>query len=358
LFQRINNHLSFEQKDVFLQNFYSYIHYDNTCDFVVDVDVVWDWLGYTSKGNAKRLLKSKFTQDIDYKVIYITDKTFVGGHNKETILMNVNTFKKFCLKSETKKADEIHDYFIKMEEIMFEHTKEQLKTLVTEKDKEILALKQSATYQLPFEPTPYQELAKDQTLYVLQQIGDKNPNLFKIGETTDLKKRTQQYKTGSSQGFNIVFEYKTHNSKLLEHLVKQLLFRYKYGNQKITKNGTEWYECRLQHIINIISAAGACIDTLMCTRSSIEKTDMAKYLFKTILTNLFNDKNELSSIVPELKDPLQDAYNNVTRNIKKKLKKALSKSIYKEVSKTVVDDIHTKVNTVVDDMLNELNLDE
>ena len=35
-----------------------------------------------------------------------------GGHNKETIMLNIETFKKFCLKAGTKKADEIHEYYI------------------------------------------------------------------------------------------------------------------------------------------------------------------------------------------------------------------------------------------------------
>jgi len=36
-----------------------------------------------------------------------------GGHNKETFMLNIDTFKKFCLKAGTKKADEIHEYYIK-----------------------------------------------------------------------------------------------------------------------------------------------------------------------------------------------------------------------------------------------------
>jgi len=31
-------------------------------------------------------------------------------------MLTVSTFKKFCLKAGTKKADEIHDYYIKLEE--------------------------------------------------------------------------------------------------------------------------------------------------------------------------------------------------------------------------------------------------
>ena len=41
-----------------------------------------------------------------------------GGHNKEIIMLNIKTFKLFCIKAETKKADEIHEYFMKLEEIL------------------------------------------------------------------------------------------------------------------------------------------------------------------------------------------------------------------------------------------------
>ena len=46
-------------------------------------------------------------------------------YNKEIIMLNIDTFKKFCLKACTKKADENHNYFIKLESIMFEITKEE-----------------------------------------------------------------------------------------------------------------------------------------------------------------------------------------------------------------------------------------
>jgi phage anti-repressor protein len=116
---------------------------------------VWKWLGFSRKEECKRVLTKHFTQNIHYKILTkdFTEENFapqvggaktifqqpmenkingenkapqVGGAskvrgcaglNKEKILMTVNTFKKLCLKSNTKKADEIHDYFIKLEEI-------------------------------------------------------------------------------------------------------------------------------------------------------------------------------------------------------------------------------------------------
>ena len=43
-----------------------------------------------------------------------------GGFNAETIMLTINTFKKFCLKAGTSKADEVHDYYIKLEELLNE----------------------------------------------------------------------------------------------------------------------------------------------------------------------------------------------------------------------------------------------
>ena len=39
--------------------------------------------------------------------------------------MTIKTFKKLCLKSNTKKADEIHDYYIKLEECLQETINEE-----------------------------------------------------------------------------------------------------------------------------------------------------------------------------------------------------------------------------------------
>lgn len=142
-----NNFTSYEQQ-LFLSSFYCYLKYNNKTDFVIDLDNIWKWLGFSQKVNAKRVLEKNFTIDNDYKFLLCQpakqDDKIHGGHNKEMIMLNVDTFKKFCLKAETKKADEIHDYFIKLETIMFEIMNEecheltqQLKQLETTKNKEM-----------------------------------------------------------------------------------------------------------------------------------------------------------------------------------------------------------------------------
>ena len=119
------------------------------------VDDVWKWLGFSQKVRAKELLEKFFTINKDYKVLLSLEgkqkntifameasgekKDVRGGHNKETFMLNVDTFKKFCLKADTKKADEIHDYFIKLETIMFEIMNEECQELTQQLKKHSLS---------------------------------------------------------------------------------------------------------------------------------------------------------------------------------------------------------------------------
>ena len=48
-----------------------------------------------------------------------------GGQNKQTYLLNIDTFKLFCIKAGTKKADEIHKYYVKLENLLHETIQEE-----------------------------------------------------------------------------------------------------------------------------------------------------------------------------------------------------------------------------------------
>ena len=109
------------QQQLFISSFYCYLNYNQTTDFVINLDNVWEWLGFSQKVNAKKVLEKHFLLDIDYKILLckLQDQVSHGGHNKETIMLNIKTFKLFCIKASTKKANEIHEYFIKLEELLY-----------------------------------------------------------------------------------------------------------------------------------------------------------------------------------------------------------------------------------------------
>lgn len=133
LVEKVKNTFTNYEQQMFLSSFYCYLKYDSKNDFVIDIDNVWKWIDFSSKHKAKELLNKYFTLNKDYKFLLTQageqKKDARGGHNKEIIMLNVETFKKFCLKAGTKKADEIHDYFIKLENIMFEIAKEECEEL-------------------------------------------------------------------------------------------------------------------------------------------------------------------------------------------------------------------------------------
>jgi hypothetical protein len=124
------NFSDFEQQ-LFLTSFYCYLNYHPTNDFVIDLDDVWKWVGFSVKIKAKTLLEKYFKEEIDYKkslcdsaqqtnINKDDQKKTRGGQNIQKIFLNIKTFKLFCIKAETKKADEIHKYFMKIEEIIQE----------------------------------------------------------------------------------------------------------------------------------------------------------------------------------------------------------------------------------------------
>ena len=133
LVEKVKNNFTNYEQQLFLSSFYCYLKYDTKNDFVIDLDNIWKWLGFGQKVNAKRVLEKNFLINKDYKLLLCQlakqPNQINGGHNKEIFMLNVDTFKKFCLKSETKKADEVHDYFIKLENIMFEIAKEECEEL-------------------------------------------------------------------------------------------------------------------------------------------------------------------------------------------------------------------------------------
>jgi phage anti-repressor protein len=128
--EKIKKDFSNYEQQLFVASFYCYLKYDKN-DFVVDLDNIWNWLGFTQKVTSTNLLKKHFEIDKDYKLLTCVEKpqNTRGGHNKETYLLTIKTFKLFCIKAGTKKASELHEYFIKLEEILHETLQEETNEL-------------------------------------------------------------------------------------------------------------------------------------------------------------------------------------------------------------------------------------
>jgi hypothetical protein len=83
------------QQQLFVSSFYCYLNYHQTNDFVIDLDNIWIWLGFSTKQKAKILLENSFVINKDYTLLNQPAKQTNdtrGGHNKHTFLLNIRTF--------------------------------------------------------------------------------------------------------------------------------------------------------------------------------------------------------------------------------------------------------------------------
>ena len=140
LLNKLKESFSTEEQQLFISSFYCYLNFKSD-DFVIDFDDIWNWLGFTRKDNAKRCLEKFFKPDEHYKIIsLISEENTKTGRPSEKIMLNIKTFKKMCLKANTSKANEIHEYYIKLEETLHELIDEEsneLRMQIQMKEEEI-----------------------------------------------------------------------------------------------------------------------------------------------------------------------------------------------------------------------------
>jgi hypothetical protein len=195
LVEKVKNNFTNYEQQLFLSSFYCYLKHDPKNDFVIDLDNVWKWIGFGQKVKAKVLLENNFEINKDYKKLLShmgkQDDKIHGGHNKEIFMLNIYTFKKFCLKAGTKKADEVHDYFIKLENIMFEITKEETEQL----KKQLLQLENK---NKEMEEKIIKEKELDNEKFLLKEYATSGPLIYVIKVKT-FENGTYVVKIGESR---------------------------------------------------------------------------------------------------------------------------------------------------------------
>ena len=245
LLKKIQTKFTDQDQQMFVASFYCYLNYNQKNDFVVDLDNVWKWMGFQYKLNAKRLLEKQFIVDQDYKISLIRlDEQSAhtkGGHNRETIMLNIRTFKLFCLKAGTKKAEQIHDYYINLEETLQEIIQEesnelkiQLEKQIITSDEEKLKIRERTLLE-HFPPNT-------QCFYYgfIDNLSDKNERLIKFGNSNFLKNRVYAHKK-TYLNFSLVNVFKVDNKIQIENAVKEHPL-FKKGQRNLNLNSKKYIE--------------------------------------------------------------------------------------------------------------------
>lgn len=189
LINKIKSNFPSNAQRLFVANFYAYLNH-NKNEFVINLDDIWKWLGFARKDAAKRILEKSAMLNVEYKIVsHRKVGNSKGGRPAEIITMTINTFKKFCLKAGTSKADEIHDYYIRLEELLYETLNEETNEL-----KEQLQLKETEVEQNELK---HKHAMKIQRHNMLLEIL-KTKRCVYVGEI----KENEFVKIGSSKGIN------------------------------------------------------------------------------------------------------------------------------------------------------------
>ena len=234
IIQKIKNAFTTDEEQLFIGGFYCYFNYNPTLDFVIFLHLIWRWLGYSRIEECKRCLVKNFKENVDYKIENFApqdggaktnpverEQETRGGHNKESIVLTINCFKKLCLKSKTAKADQIHDYYIKLEDLIME--------LVTEQTTELQLRLQDKDQQLKLkgqdiENTLLLNFGNKQVVYFIfvETIGEEmTSSIIKFGCTKDIIVRMKEHRSTYGQDIKLLMVFETVYNREFETMVKQ-----------------------------------------------------------------------------------------------------------------------------------------
>ena len=337
LLTKIKNNFTDTEQQLFVASFYCFLNYNQRNDFVIDLDNIWKWLGFSSKYNSKRLLEKNFKLDIDYKISLLQnaeqDIYTHGGNNKETILLTIRTFKLFCLKAGTEKAGQIHEYYIKMEETLQEVIQEEsdeLKLQLENKDKELenkdkeLEKKDKEKDKIREKTLIEQFPTNEQCVYygIIDNLSQSGEKLIKFGNSNNLKNRVSRHKDTYSN-FTLVNAFKVENKLQIENAIKENQILNK-RQRELTINNKKYIELLnidglsfteldkiIQEIITSIEYTPENYEKLLNENTELKKKlSEDKELNELILLKIENQKLKIENI------KLIKKYNTLIRKTK------------------------------------------
>jgi phage anti-repressor protein len=254
LVDKLNTNFIDDEQRWYVANLYMFMNYHATNDYPINLEHVFKMIGFANKGNAMKTIKSNFTEGEDYKtLLFRRDEQKKdenrGGHNKEDIMLNVDTFKNLCMLAKTDRGKAIRKYYVKLEnvynEIIIEEM-EQNKRQLQEQQRTIKRLENKPETE-GFVKTPgYIYLASDK-----DKLGH-----YKIGLSNDPNKRIISLNCGSStNSVEIVKTYKSKDTVLSEKVIHSVLNAHRIRKQK------EWFYIQNDELLTFfIKTIQSCID--------------------------------------------------------------------------------------------------
>jgi hypothetical protein len=241
----------------FIDDFYSIYNFNeyNNNDFIINLEIVVKWLD-TKKAKIKETLINTYNKNIDYKISKEKEGK-ISKSNKEIILLTPDCFKRLCLLSKTKKAEEVRTYYIELEKLLnnykdyvIEGLKKTVKIL--ENNQKEIPKTSKGGIQLIFNAkdtarlSSSQALQKSGVIYILKSPKDID-GIYRFGKTENFKNRLTNYNSSNSDKMEIVMIYETKDIEKIEACVITQIKELRYKKRK------DFYQININLLKKIIS---------------------------------------------------------------------------------------------------------
>ncbi len=369
----------FGEKDqqLFAASFYCYLNYDSKKDFVIELDDIWKWVGFARKDPAKRLLEKYFIEGVDYKIFLHQSVEKSKGRPEEQILLTVNTFKKFCLKAGTKRSDEIHDFYIKLEELLHESINEEsadLRNQLLSKESQLKLKEKYHKMDLKKQKhnTLVELLKTKKCVYLGEIVGnekgkneeneenekeeeDKEKKLMKIGSSKQVDGRINQLNHDyenviyleifECENFREVEENILNDKTIIKNLCKRQIKKNGTGSKEVVELSENFTYDQLLAIVKKYVNDGN--NTTLNSTQLLEKQKMdlekQKMEHELLLAILKNDKHS-DVIKPLIEHFFPEMIKNIASSInKEKIREHIEEEIEEQIKEDTKEEIKTQV---------------
>jgi phage anti-repressor protein len=243
LLQYLKDHLTNDQQQLFVENFYL-TFFDKGNGFTVDGDKAMEWIGYKLKHKFVNSLQKYLVQDQDWVFTQVGENSSQAarGRPRTEYKLTVNGFKKLGMKANTERGNAIREYYIEIEKYLMNYAIQQSLKLVAEaetrvqgllEDRDNLMQERSA---LERELTTFRNTQVKPCIYIYD-MDNRVPSevikkSLKIGITENLYNRVKPYRQIAPYGRSVFsIDVDVHNLKTAEHWLHMLLKPYCVGGE-------------------------------------------------------------------------------------------------------------------------------
>jgi hypothetical protein len=359
-----------KEQQLFAASFYCYLNYDSKKDFVINLDDIWKWVGFSRKDHAKRLLEKYFFENIDYKIFSPqSGEKSTKGRPEEQILLTINTFKKFCMKAGTQKSDEIHDCYIKLEELLHEIINEEtsdLRNQLLSKESQLKLKEKSHKIDLKREKhnTLVNLLKTKKCIYLGEIVGneeeeDKEKKLIKIGSSEQVDGRINQLnyeydnviflEIFECENFRDVEKNILSDKMIMKNMCKKQIKTNGTGSKEVVELSNTFTYANLLAIVKKYVNEG--INTTLNSTQLLEKQKMdleKQKIENELLLEILKNDTHSDMIKPLIAHFFPDLIKNIASNInKEKIREQIEEQIKEQIKEDTKKEIKEEVKMQV-----------